>query len=60
MTKISKDLDDTKEILHKTIDAVLERGEKLDNLVTQSEDLTKQSKMFYKEAKKTNACCKMM
>jgi synaptobrevin family protein YKT6 len=58
--KITKDLDETKEVLHKTIESVLERGEKLDSLVSQSEDLTKQSKMFYKEAKKTNACCKMM
>ena len=60
VTKIHKDLEDTKEILHKTIDSVLERGEKLDSLVDVSEDLTKQSKMFYKEAKKTNKCCKMM
>lgn len=60
LTKIAKDLDETKEVLHKTIDSVLERGEKLDNLVSASDDLTSQSKMFYKEAKKTNACCKMM
>lgn len=57
VTKIQKDLDETTQILHKTIDSVLERGVKLDNLVERSDDLSKQSKMFYKQAKKTNSCC---
>jgi len=57
VTKIQQDLDETTQILHKTIDSVLERGVKLDNLVERSDDLSKQSKMFYKQAKKTNSCC---
>lgn len=57
ITKIQKDLDETTQILHKTIDSVLERGVKLDNLVDKSNDLSAQSKMFYKQAKKTNSCC---
>lgn len=57
VTKIQKDLDDTTEILHKTIDSVLERGVKLDDLVERTDDLSRQSKMFYKQAKKTNSCC---
>jgi len=57
VSKIQKDLDDTTQILHKTIDSVLERGVKLDNLVERSNDLSAQSKMFYKQAKKTNSCC---
>lgn len=57
VTKIQKDLEDTTQILHKTIDSVLERGVKLDNLVERSDDLSRQSKMFYKQAKKTNSCC---
>lgn len=57
VTKIQKDLDETTQILHKTIDSVLERGAKLDDLVERSDDLSKQSKMFYKQAKKTNSCC---
>lgn len=44
--KIQRDLDDTKIILHKTIDSVLERGVKLDNLVEKSTDLSAQSKMY--------------
>mmetsp|Transcript_18545 Transcript_18545/g.27138 ORF Transcript_18545/g.27138 Transcript_18545/m.27138 type:complete len:201 (+) Transcript_18545:183-785(+) len=57
VTKIQQDLDETTAVLHKTIDSVLERGVKLDNLVERSDDLSKQSKMFYKQAKKTKGCC---
>jgi len=57
MSKIQADLDETKIILHNTIENVLQRGEKLDDLVCRSEDLSMQSKAFYKTAKKTNQCC---
>lgn len=57
VTKIQNDLDETTQILHKTIDSVLERGVKLDSLVDKSNDLSAQSKLFYKQAKKTNGCC---
>uniref|UniRef100_A0A1L8DVP7 Putative snare protein ykt6 synaptobrevin/vamp syperfamily n=1 Tax=Nyssomyia neivai TaxID=330878 RepID=A0A1L8DVP7_9DIPT len=57
LTKIQGDLDETKIILRNTIEAVLERGEKLDDLVVKSEQLSVQSKAFYKTAKKTNSCC---
>lgn len=58
LTKMQDDLDETKIILKNTIESVLERGEKLDDLVGKSEELSFQSKAFYKTAKKTNACCK--
>lgn len=58
--KIQQELDETKIVLHKTIESVLERGEKLDNLVARSEGLSAQSKMFYSTAKKQNSCCVMM
>ncbi|XP_046984231.1 synaptobrevin homolog YKT6 [Schistocerca americana] len=57
MTKIQEELDETKIILHNTIEAVLQRGEKLDDLVAKSEGLSIQSKAFYKTARKTNSCC---
>ncbi|KAF5381506.1 hypothetical protein D9757_008178 [Collybiopsis confluens] len=50
--RVQRELDETKIILHKTIESVLERGEKLDNLVDRSTALSAQSKMFYKTAKK--------
>ena len=37
---------------HNTIEAVLQRGEKLDDLVEKSEGLTLQSKAFYKTVSK--------
>jgi hypothetical protein len=39
---------------HKTIESVLQRGEKLDNLVERSQALSSQTKMFYKTAKKVS------
>jgi len=57
MTKVQNELDETKIILHNTIEAVLNRGEKLDDLVYKSEGLSLQSKTFYKTARKTNSCC---
>ncbi|XP_042385088.1 VAMP-like protein YKT61 [Zingiber officinale] len=58
--KIQRDLDETKIILHKTIENLLDRGVKLDDLVEKSSDLSAASQMFYKQAKKTNQCCTML
>ncbi|KAF8102541.1 hypothetical protein N665_0198s0241 [Sinapis alba] len=60
LLKIQRELDETKIILHKTIDSVLARGEKLDSLVEKSSDLSMASQMFYKQAKKTNSCCTIL
>jgi len=49
--KIQKELDETKIVLHKTIESVLERGEKIDNLVAKSDGLSAQSKMFYTQVR---------
>ena len=57
IAKVDKSLTETKEVLTKTIDAVLARGEKLDDLVDRSAELSASSKMFYKTAKQTNSCC---
>ncbi|RSL80051.1 hypothetical protein CEP51_006854 [Fusarium floridanum] len=46
--KIQKELDETKIVLHKTIESVLQRGEKIDDLVAKSDDLSAQRKMFYR------------
>ena len=60
LTKIQRDLDDTKVVLHQTIESMLNRGEKLENLVDKSSDLSMASQMFYKQARKTNSCCRLM
>jgi synaptobrevin family protein YKT6 len=53
--KIQKELDETKIVLHKTIESVLERGEKIDNLVAKSDGLSAQSKMFYTQVSSDSA-----
>ncbi len=58
LMKIQKDLDEVKDIMVKNIDDLLQRGMKLDDLMEKSNDLSDTSKHFYKQAKKTNACCK--
>ncbi|KAJ8510539.1 hypothetical protein OPV22_000973 [Ensete ventricosum] len=45
LLKIQRDLDETKILLHKTIDSVLEGGENLDSLVAQSSDLSAASQI---------------
>jgi synaptobrevin family protein YKT6 len=55
--RIQRNLDETRDILHNTIDTVLERGEKLEDLVERSGELSAQSKLFYKQAKRANSCC---
>ncbi|KAK9458904.1 Longin-like domain-containing protein [Lipomyces oligophaga] len=55
--RVQQELDETKIVLHDAIDKVLRRGEELDSLVAKSGALSDSSKMFYKQAKKTNSCC---
>jgi len=55
--RIQKNLDETRDVLHSTIETVLQRGEKLEDLVERSGELSAQSKLFYKQAKRANSCC---
>lgn len=55
--KIKLDINSTIEILHKSIDSLLERGEKLEDLIEKSNDLSKSSQTFFKTAAKQNSCC---
>jgi len=60
LTRIMHELEQTKMVLHETIEAALERGQKIDDLIVKSNDLSGSSKMFYKTAKKQNQCCSFM
>ena len=60
LMRIQRNLDETKDILHQTIDSVLARGEKLEDLVERSGELSSQSKLFYREAKRANSCCSVV
>ena len=52
LMRVQAELDETKIVLHKTIESVLARGEKLEDLVVRSDMLSAQSKKFYTTAKK--------
>ena len=55
--KIQGDINSTKTNMVDAIDQVLARGEKIDDLVVRSQDLSDSSKVFYNTAKKTNSWC---
>ena len=57
---IKCNLDETKEIMYQNIESILARGEKIDDLVQRSSDLSKTSKHFYKTTKKMNRCCSIL
>ena len=59
MLKMEKEIDETKIILHQSIEAVLERDEKLHDLVAKSEELSEGSKLFYKTVPKQGCCAKL-
>lgn len=46
ITNVKTQLDDTLIVMRKTLDSVMERGEKVDVLMERSNDLSAQSKMF--------------
>lgn len=51
------EVESTKKILLRTISKVINRGEKIENLIEKSETLSNQSKLFYKNSHKMNYCC---
>jgi len=58
LTKIQASLEEVKGVMANNIENLLARGEKLDDLMAKSEDLSGASVQFYKQAKKANSCCK--
>ena len=61
LCRVQKELDETKVVLHQTLEGLLNRGEKLDDLVSRSDMLSQSSKAFYTTARKTNSwCCTIM
>lgn len=60
LIKIESELAEIQGMLHKTMNDLLDRGEKLDDLMKQSEDISNMAYNFYSNAKKTNQkCCSL-
>jgi len=57
ITRMMKELDEVQEVLQKSIQQVLQRGEKLDDLVDKSGELSSASKAFYQTSKDQTSCC---
>lgn len=55
--QIQSDIEDTKITIIKTIDQLLDRGERLETLASRSDDLSLNSKIFLDKSKDMNNCC---
>lgn len=60
MLKCQEGLEETKIKLYKSVDLLLERGEKIETMAQKSQDLSARSKMFAHKARKMNRCCILM
>jgi hypothetical protein len=54
---IKAELEETKAIIYDDFNKLLTRGEKLDDLIKKSDQLSETSKMFWDHSKKLNRCC---
>ena len=57
ISRIKSDIQETMVIAHENINRVIARGEDIDKLVEKSQNLSANSKMFYKAAARHNRCC---
>merc|ERR1712146_817297 len=60
ITQINAELDDVKEVLQRSIDQVLQRGEKLDDVIAKSEDLSNESKAYLNSSQNATSCCTLL
>lgn len=54
--ELLEQVNETKKILTRTISKVLERGEKIEELVAKTENLSGSSKLFFHHSRKMNSC----
>ncbi|KAG0436059.1 Synaptobrevin like protein ykt6 [Dictyocoela muelleri] len=59
VTLVKKELDETKQIMSKTLKDVIERGERIEKLEQQSEELKINTERLFKKAKAQNKCCRL-
>ena len=55
--EILAQVDVNKKVLLRSISKVIERGDKIEDLVEQTENLSATSKIFFKHSRKLNRCC---
>lgn len=59
LAEAQRKVDDTKEIVQKTLESMLDRQENLEELMKASEEVSETSYQMYKKSKNVNKCCKM-
>eukprot|EP00475_Leptophrys_vorax_P041241 TRINITY_DN77799_c0_g1_i1.p1 TRINITY_DN77799_c0_g1~~TRINITY_DN77799_c0_g1_i1.p1 ORF type:complete len:201 (+),score=26.98 TRINITY_DN77799_c0_g1_i1:380-982(+) len=57
IAKVKSEIEETRRAAATTIEAMLNRGERLEDLAAASNDLSAHSKMFVKNSKDMNKCC---
>ncbi len=60
LARVQSELDETKVVVLQTLDALMRRGEQLDDMIAKSGQLSDASKTFLKQARKTNSCCTIL
>ena len=60
IASLQKHVEDTQDIMAENITMLLDRGEKLDQLIDKSNQLTTQSKLFSKKARQLHSCCTIL
>lgn len=59
LDSLQYDLKDTVKIMEHNVDQLLQRGEKLEDVIKKSEHLSEESKRFYTTTRKLNRCCEL-
>lgn len=55
--RMKKDIEETKQILHSSIEKLFLRGEKLEDLIAKTDQLSQETKSFFRRTKKVNRWC---
>jgi len=56
MNKIKREIDEVTDVMQRNIESLLERGQKIDDVIAKSDDLSGHSKGFLRQAKEQNSC----
>lgn len=60
ITRIQKEIDETKDVLLLSLDQIMKRGESLEELAQKTSELSAQSKIFVNKTKDMNSCCNIL
>lgn len=60
LTALRSDIEETKVVLHQTINSLIEREGKLQDLMDKTNDLSFHSKEILKKSKGLNSCCTIL